>query len=68
MSGCRPFPMVGALPHNANEKKNEIAIPTSVAFDRYSLVLNFFFRPMSKRKNAVDNNVNSGLNAVQNIS
>jgi hypothetical protein len=68
MSGCRPFPMVGALPHNANEKKNEIAMPTNVALDRYSLVLNFFFYLFCKRKNAVDNNVNSGLRAVQNIS
>ena len=62
------FAFNGYLPIDANEKKNEIAIPTSVAFDRYSMVLNFFFRPMSRRKNAVDNNVNSGLSAVQNIS
>jgi hypothetical protein len=68
MSGCRPFPMVGALPHNVNEKKNEIAMPTSVALDKYSLVLKFFFRPISRRKNAVDSNVSSGLRAAQNIS
>jgi len=68
MSGCRPFPIVGALSHNVNEKKNEIAMPTSVALDRYSLVLKFFFRPISRRKNAVDSNVSSGLRAAQNIS
>ena len=56
MSGSRPFPIVGALPHNAIEKKNEITIPMSVALDRYSLVLNFFLRPISRRKNAVNNN------------
>jgi hypothetical protein len=60
--------MVGALPHNVNEKKNEIAMPTSVALDKYSLVLKFFFRPISRRKNAVDSNVSSGLRAAQNIS
>jgi hypothetical protein len=60
--------MVGALPHNENEKKSEMAMPTSVALDRYSLVLNFFLRPISRRKNAVNNNVSSGVRAAQNIS
>jgi hypothetical protein len=68
MSDCRPFSIVGALPHNANEKKSEMAMPIRVALDRYSLVLNFFFRPINRRKSAVDNNVSSGLRAVQSIS
>lgn len=68
MSGDKPFSIVGAFPHNEKEKKSEMAIPTSVAFDRYSLLLKFLLRPISKRKKAVNNSVNSGVRAVQSIS
>ena len=68
MSGWRLFSIVGALPHNANEKKKEIAMPTSVALARYLFALNCSFRPINSRKSAVKNNVNSGLRAVHCIS
>ena len=68
MSDWSPLPIVGALPHNANEKRNEMPMPASAALDRYSLVLKFLFKPINSRNKAVDNNVSSGVRAVQSIS
>ena len=66
MSGCRPFPMVGALPHNANENKNIddvfVNITKIYSIEDYNIIYNTLVLLENN-----PNNYNEYINGLNNI-